>query len=102
MNFKVVSILIIFLIISCQSKDKLDYMEYHKDILNAEKYIINRNFNGAIVIYDQLFEDYDFEFIRDILIAAQLSLYEGNKDKCFQLISKSFLNGAELSILKKR
>ncbi|WP_057939334.1 hypothetical protein [Algoriphagus resistens] len=78
-----------------------DYRKYNKQTIEAEKLISEEKFLQALATYDQLFQNYDFIFLRDFKIAAQLSLYLTKKDKCLDLIKRGINAGWELKNIKK-
>ena len=45
-----------------QANENLDYMEYHKQIIEAEKLLGEEQFADALVRYEQIFTLYDFVF----------------------------------------
>lgn len=80
---------------------KQDYWEYHELINNAEKHISNENFKEALELYELTFASYDFVFIRDYKIAAQLAVYLNEKEKAFEIIKKGIVAGWDFKELKR-
>jgi hypothetical protein len=64
LKFKHIIIYLVPIIIftGFQAKENLDYMEYHKQIIEAEKLLGEEQFADALVRYEQIFTLYDFVF----------------------------------------
>lgn len=78
-----------------------DYRKYNEQTIEAEKLIGKGRFLEALTTYDQLFQNYDFVFLRDFKIASQLSLYLKKGDKSLDLIKRGINAGWELKNIKK-
>lgn len=78
-----------------------DYRKYNEQTIEAEKLISEEKFPEALTTYDQLFQNYDFVFLRDFKIATQLSLYLKKKGKSLDLIKRGINAGWELKNIKK-
>lgn len=52
---------------------KQDYMNYHQNIIKAEKLIANEEYKEALLIYEQVFSSYDFIFLKEYQVATQLA-----------------------------
>lgn len=76
------------------------YLTYHKQVIGVEKLISEERFEEALNNYEEILDNYDFIFLRDYKIAAQLALYIGEKNKAFSLIRKGLATGWELKELK--
>ncbi len=77
-----------------------DYTEYHKSIINAEYAIFIQNDSiGGLKIYKQVFDNYDFAFVDDCLVAFQLALVFKKEDYAMAFIKKALDNGFELKLL---
>ena len=79
----------------------LNYLNYHEQIIEAEKLLSQEAFEDALVKYEQIFEIYDFVFIRDYKVVTQLAFYLDDKNKGFDLLRKSMASGWELKDIKK-
>ncbi len=62
-----------------------NYQYYHEQVNKAQELIATQAFGPALSIYDQLFKDFEFIFLRDYHVAAQiaLSLRDTVKTKAF-------------------
>ncbi len=78
-----------------------DYWEYHEQVIDAETHIREGDFLQALNLYEQLFETYDFVFLRDYKVAAQLALHLDDKERCFRFIRLGIAAGWEMKGLKK-
>lgn len=77
-----------------------DYSEYHKQIIEAERHIVQEKYEEALRIYEQNFKRYEFIFLRDYKVASQLALYLDNKINAFNYIKDGIAAGWELKELK--
>ncbi len=105
MKFNCLTFLFYFLSIAVlanlQANRDQDYHKYHMQIVEAEKLMGDEKFKEALNIYDQVFLDYDFIFLRDYKIAAQVAFYINEKKKAFQYIKEGITAGWNLKELKK-
>ena len=78
-----------------------DYEFYHQQVIKAETLIASENYTEALFLYEQLFIDYDFIFLREYQIASQLAFYDGNIQKSLEYIKQGILSGWEIKSIKK-
>lgn len=78
-----------------------DYRSYHSRIIEAEELISQENYQAAMTQYEELFADYDFIFLRDYKIAAQISFLIGDRDKGLLYLKKAIANGWEWTEFKE-
>ncbi|KAA3623202.1 MAG: hypothetical protein DWQ02_24870 [Bacteroidetes bacterium] len=78
-----------------------DYVHYHQQVLKAEQLITKEKFDSALKVYDGLMQDYDFVFLKEYQVAAQLALYLGDTQKAINLIKKGILRGWEWKSIRK-
>ncbi|MEO1260759.1 MAG: hypothetical protein AAFZ15_18315 [Bacteroidota bacterium] len=78
-----------------------DYGMYHKRVMAAEKLIIAENYQAALHAYEQLFNNYDFIFLREYKIAVQLAWHLQDEQKTMAYLKKGILAGWELKSIKK-
>lgn len=83
------------------ANEKRDYGIYHQRVIEAEKLIASENFDNALLVYEQLFDEYDFVFVREYQIAAQLALYVNNKKNAIKYLKQGILSGWEMKSIKK-
>lgn len=97
---------LVFLIPTLALSDRLanvqqDYRTYHEQINEAEEFISKEQFQQALNTYDETFDSYDFVFLRDYKIAAQLALFLDDIEATFEIIRKGIVGGWSLKSLKK-
>ena len=73
--------------------DTTNYIQYHKQIIDAEKLIGEENFKAALSQYENVFSTYKFVFLRDYQVAAQLALFLNDKQKAFYYVKKGISAG---------
>ena len=78
-----------------------DYVHYHQQVLKAEQLITQEKFDSALKIYEELVQDYDFIFLKEYQISAQLALYLGNTPKATRLVEKGILAGWEWKSIRR-
>ncbi|MRI00027.1 hypothetical protein GH721_05700 [Kriegella sp. EG-1] len=69
-------ILIGFLFASSNSKAQENYLNYHSKVIECEKLIVEGKYTSAINIFDSLFKQFNFLFLRDVKVATELSAFE--------------------------
>ena len=94
-------LLIIFLSAAPQTKKPANYRDYHKGINKAEELIIQRKFNAALRSLDEVFDSYDFVFVREYKIAAQLALSTADTVKALAYLKKGMRMGWPINEVKK-
>ena len=92
----------IFTFSGIQTNENLDYIEYHKQITEAEKLLSEEQFRDALVRYEQIFTLYDFVFLRDYKVASQLALYLDDKTKAFVYLKEGIAAGWQLKDIRKK
>ena len=78
-----------------------NYLDYHKSIIRAEELIAEQAFDEAIRYFQTTFEAYDFAFIRDCRLAAEVAAYAQDHDATFQFLQKGIQIGWTLKSIKK-
>lgn len=78
-----------------------DYEFYHQQVIKAETLIGSENYAEALLLYEQLFNDYDFIFLREYQIASQLAFYAGDMQKSLEYVKQGILSGWEIKAIKK-
>ena len=100
-TFSVLQLIFFSVFINCAQAQEADYSLYHKQIMNAEILIGSENFNGALKVYNEVFSDFDFVFLRDCKIASQLALYKGEVGLAFQYLRRAVSSGWDMKQIKK-
>lgn len=97
---KILPILLTLIPILCSGQTK-NYLNYHKEIIKAEEFIVRRQFNESLAIYRMLADKYEHVFRRDIKVAAQLSAYLNDTDNLFRFLEKGMKSGWTLKEIMK-
>ncbi len=84
-----------------RATEKLDYTIYHKRIIAAEVLITSENYLEAIAVYEELFDHYEFIFLRDYKIATQLALFLNDEQKAKKFLLKGIASGWQIKSIKK-
>lgn len=91
----------LFILTGNQIIAQVDYLDYHSKTMIAEEHISREEYDQALATYQKLFTSYDFIFLRDLKIAAQLALQVNDTSYAFDLISEGVTNGWHRKALKK-
>lgn len=78
-----------------------DYLVYHKRITHAEELIGAKSFDLALEVYQQLFETFEFIFLRDYQVATQLAWHLGENEKAFRFLKLGTASGWQIKSIKK-
>lgn len=93
--------LLFFTFVDLKPIEQQDYKLYHQKVIEAENLIVLENYTEALEVYEQLFDDYDFVFLREYQIASQLALYGNDNEKAFKYLRQGILSGWELNSIRK-
>ena len=83
------------------ANEKKDYSIYHQRVIAAEIHIASENYSQALQIYEELFENYDFIFLREFQIATQLAVCLKNEEKAVGFLKKAILSGWQMKSIKR-
>ncbi|MDA8692787.1 hypothetical protein N9L92_01905 [Saprospiraceae bacterium] len=78
-----------------------DYLDYHQSIIIAEDLISDEKFEDAVVEYNKLFEAYDYVFIKDLLIAAQIAYLSKNIEKTNEWLIEAISDGYDCDCIDR-
>lgn len=81
--------------------EKQDYAIYHQQVIEAEKLIGSEKYSDALQVYESLFDNYDFVFLREYQIATQLALFLEDKTKAKKYLRQGILAGWKLKSIKR-
>ncbi len=87
--------------ISRAQVDTINYLVYHKKIVEIEETYVSEDFEKADSLYTSLFCKYNPPFLSDIVTALQISVMANNFDHSKQLLELSVLKGAKPECLKE-
>ena len=75
-KFSVTLILLGGLFVSAKINAQENYLYYHSKVIECEQLIVEGKYTSAIHMFDSLFRQFDFLFLRDIKVATELSAFE--------------------------
>ncbi|MEM7110065.1 MAG: hypothetical protein AAF519_17690 [Bacteroidota bacterium] len=85
--------LLLLLFCSLTSINERNYSQYHQEVIKAERLIANEKFHDGLLTLETLFENYEFIFLREYKIAAQLAAVIQNDTKALSYIKKGIAKG---------
>jgi hypothetical protein len=88
-------------VITTKANENLDYTNYHQRIVDAETLIAFENYKDALQVYEELFEKYEFVFLRDYQIATQLALFLNDEQKAKTLLINGIKSGWTIKSIRK-
>ncbi len=92
----------LFLLLTIQqTRGQSDYREYHQQITRFEQWIVDKQYSKAIAGFDSLFETFEFVFLRDCMLATQVSAYAGDSNMTHRFVSEGVKHGWELKKVKR-
>lgn len=65
-----------YLLVSIKSYAQKNYLNYHSKVIECEQLIVEGKYTSATNMFDSLFKEFDFLFLRDIKVATELSVFE--------------------------
>lgn len=77
-KFTLTLIFIGHLLLCTKSKAQENYLNYHSKVIECEQLIVEEKHTSAIDIFESLFKQFDFLFLRDIKVATELSAYKND------------------------
>lgn len=95
------SLLLLVLTHPISAQLEQDYTVYHKNVNQAEALIAKEAYQEAFTIYEDLFQEYDFIFLREYQVASQLALKLKEEAKALKLIERGILGGWKLKSIRK-
>ncbi len=75
------------------AQKQTDYMNYHRDVLSAEELVINEKYSDALLIFEKVFDSYEYIFLRDYKVAAQLALFIEDETRAFNFMRLGISGG---------
>jgi len=90
------------LLFICLTKDVAyckDYLTYHAYINTAEKHLVNKEFDSCFYYYDKAFDEFEFVFVKDPFIAAEVALKQSDWNRLVKYLIKGAQNGLRTDCL---
>ena len=84
-----------------QAEEKQDYQYYHEQVIEAETLVVKEHYADALLVYEHLFDNYSFMFLREYQMAAQLALIENENEKAIRYLRRGILSGWDIRSIKK-
>ncbi|MEM9858440.1 MAG: hypothetical protein AAF843_13840 [Bacteroidota bacterium] len=80
-----------------------NYLEYHQRVIQAEDLIASEKFQDALLTLEELFDNYEFIFLREYKLAAQLAVIIQDGSKALMYIKKGIAKGwSPQSVVKNK
>jgi hypothetical protein len=106
---KLVTCLIIFVSLQVQSigqtipsnKANQDYTQYHHQVIEAELLIVDQKYQEALLMYEEIFNAYDFVFLNEYQVATQLAVAINDHEKAIKYLQEGIDAGWTLKSIKK-
>lgn len=87
--------------LNTEAYGQTNYLDYHNEVIKGEQLVAARKFKAAIAHFDALFDRFDFVFLRDCKLAAQLCAFVQDKEYGIRFLSLGVSNGWPLKEIKK-
>ncbi len=83
------------------SQETPDYFTYHLEIASAEELVSQEQYGEALLVYHQVFDSYEFIFLKDYQVACQVAFLAGNIKESFEMLRSGISGGWELRLIRK-
>ncbi|QMU28766.1 hypothetical protein [Adhaeribacter radiodurans] len=93
--------LLLLLPVLCSAQTP-NYLEYHQQIIQAEEYLVARQFSESLKIYRHLTATYPHVFLRDLKVAAQLAAYSQDTANLYFFLEIAMQKGWTYQQIRKR
>ena len=100
LKYNIIILIIGFLNLS-ESQAQINYFKYHSIINEAESLISEEDFDSALTKYDSAFEEFEYVFTKDYIVAAQLAAMLNLKEKCIFYMQQAMRSGLKCYCLKQ-
>ena len=84
-----------------QAEAQKNYINYHHTIVKCELLVSEQSFTEAVNLFDSLFTAYEFVFLRDCKLAAEIASLSEDKEAFFRFVRKGIKNGWTLKEIRK-
>lgn len=96
-----INLISLFSVTTIKATEEKDYSIYHQRVVEAEILIVSQNHEDALQVYEELFENYDFIFVREYQIATQLALYLDDEEKAYWFLVKGIRSGWQMKSIRR-
>ena len=83
------------------AQNQAPYKDYYNEVIEAEVLITKKEYAKALKTLENVFDLYDFIFLTEYKVAAQLALQLGSKEKALHFLKLGVLGGWKLQEIKK-
>lgn len=97
-SLKLLRIFILFLLFSNTTYSQ-NYISYQKAINTCESFILEKEYNDALNLYDSIFNTYDFCFAQDYFVALQVSCFTNDTTKAIRYLKRCLNTGIKISYI---
>jgi hypothetical protein len=70
-----------------------NYLDYHQRVVDAEHLIVAGNYKEALANYQSIFDSYDFIFLKDYKVAAQLAVFVQCRSDAVLYVKRAIADG---------
>ena len=98
---KYLSIFLCLAFSTFQTYGQKSYLDYHNEVIKCEKLIVEQNFRQTINVFDSLFNQFDFVFLRDLKLATEISAFEQDENAAFRFLRRGIVQGWTWKSIKK-
>ncbi len=78
-----------------------DYLVYHDYINRGDEKIIEEDFSSALILYDSAFSQFEYVFVKDFVMAAQLAAILEERARCMEYIIQAMNGGYKLYCIEE-
>lgn len=78
-----------------------DYTIYHQQINRAEEFLVQEDFQAALAIYQDVVDSFDFVFVKDVVIAAQIAAHLDRTFETSKWLEEAFDRGLRQDCLEE-
>lgn len=96
-----INLILLFSLTNGKADETKNYNVYHQRVIAAEILIASENYKDALQVYEELFENYEFVFLRDYKIATQLAVHIQDFENAFKYLKLGISEGWTLKDIKK-
>lgn len=77
-----------------------DYSSYHEKINRAEEFLGQEDFQAALALYQEVVDSFDFVFVKDVLVAAQIAAFLNRPQETTKWLQEGFSRGLRKDCVK--
>lgn len=98
---KIVHIISILICTSLGGFAQQDYLEYHRQINIAEELFVKEKFIESVNQYESIITQYEYIYLKDLVIAAQIAILSNNVEKSTKWLKKAISNGYDCKCIER-